>query len=64
MIAQLEPLNRIIGTHILTQHILLAIQKLANDKQWRNRLSVIEKIPNIAKTCVSLFLSFYFYFIL
>ena len=52
MITQFEPLNRIIGTQTLTQHIFGAIENLFKDKQWRNRLSVVEKIPNITETCV------------
>ena len=61
MIAQLEPLNRIVGTENISAHILPAIKNLTEDKQWRNRLSIIEKIPSLSETFV-FFVRFSFLF--
>ena len=62
MIAQLEPLNRIVGTENISAHILPAIKNLTEDKQWRNRLSIIEKIPSLSETFV-FFIRFSFLFL-
>jgi serine/threonine-protein phosphatase 2A regulatory subunit A len=38
----------VIGIELLSQSLLPAIVELAEDKQWRVRLAIIENIPLLA----------------
>jgi serine/threonine-protein phosphatase 2A regulatory subunit A len=44
----LADLNKVIGIDLLSQSLLPAITQLAEDKQWRVRLAIIEYIPLLA----------------
>jgi hypothetical protein len=44
--------NTVIGIEPLSQSLLPAIVALAEDKQWRVRLAIIENIPLLAKQLV------------
>lgn len=41
-------MNEVIGIELLSQSLLPAIVELAEDKQWRVRLAIIENIPLLA----------------
>lgn len=41
-------MNDVIGIDLLSQSLLPAIVELAEDKQWRVRLAIIENIPLLA----------------
>jgi serine/threonine-protein phosphatase 2A regulatory subunit A len=45
IISKLENVNQVIGVDRLSQSLLPAIVDLAEDKQWRVRLAIIEYIP-------------------
>lgn len=49
IIRQLEQVNSVIGIELLSQSILPAVVELAEDKQWRVRLAIIEYIPTLAQ---------------
>ncbi len=44
----------VIGIQLLSQSLLPAIVELAEDKQWRVRLAIIENIPLLASQLVSI----------
>ena len=46
-------INLVIGIELLSQSLLPAIVELAEDKQWRVRLAIIENIPLLASQLVS-----------
>ncbi|KAI9911427.1 hypothetical protein PsorP6_009224 [Peronosclerospora sorghi] len=48
VISNLEKGNRVIGIELLSQSLLPAIVHLAEDRQWRIRLAIIEYIPLLA----------------
>jgi serine/threonine-protein phosphatase 2A regulatory subunit A len=48
IISKLELVNQVIGIDLLSQSLLPAIVQLAEDKQWRVRLAIIEYIPLLA----------------
>ncbi|EEP77182.1 protein phosphatase PP2A regulatory subunit A [Uncinocarpus reesii 1704] len=48
IISKLELVNNVIGIELLSQSLLPAISQLAEDKQWRVRLAIIEYIPLLA----------------
>jgi len=48
IISKLDAVNRVIGIELLSQSLLPAIMELAEDKQWRVRLAIIEYIPLLA----------------
>ncbi|OAL63444.1 phosphatase 2a 65kd regulatory sububit [Trichophyton rubrum] len=48
IISKLELVNKVIGIDLLSQSLLPAIVQLAEDKQWRVRLAIIEYIPLLA----------------
>ena len=58
VISTLDPINKVAGIDSVASQLLPAILELAEDKQWRVRLSIIEKIPLIAADLV-LFLCFF-----
>jgi len=54
---------KVIGIELLSQSLLPAIVELAEDKQWRVRLAIIEHIPLLASQLVNIFFiknNFYF----
>jgi serine/threonine-protein phosphatase 2A regulatory subunit A len=48
IISKLERVNKVIGIELLSQSLLPAIVQLAEDKQWRVRLAIIEYVPLLA----------------
>lgn len=44
--------NAVIGIELLSQSLLPAIVELAEDRQWRVRLAIIEYIPLLASQLV------------
>lgn len=48
VISNLEEGNSVIGIELLSQSLLPAIVHLAEDRQWRVRLAIIEYIPLLA----------------
>lgn len=52
IISKLEAVNSVIGVELLSQSLLPAIVELAEDKQWRVRLAIIEFMPLLAKQLV------------
>jgi len=48
IISKLDAVNKVVGVEVLAQHLLPAIVELAEDKQWRVRLAIIEYIPLLA----------------
>jgi len=48
LISKLESVNKVIGIDLLSQSLLPAIVELAEDRQWRVRLAIIEYIPLLA----------------
>jgi serine/threonine-protein phosphatase 2A regulatory subunit A len=55
IISKMDRVNEVIGIELLSQSLLPAIVELAEDKQWRVRLAIIENIPLLASqlVCVS-----------
>lgn len=49
IISKLENVNNVIGVELLSQSLLPAIVELAEDKNWRVRLAIIEFMPLLAK---------------
>ena len=45
----LEEFNKVIGVETLAQSLVPAINELATDKNWRTRLTIIEKFPVLAR---------------
>ena len=43
-----EPFLQVIGTDLLSQSVLPAIVELAEDRNWRVRLAIIEYLPLLA----------------
>src|SRR5687767_9075846 len=60
IISKLDAVNKVIGIEMLSQSLLPAIVELAEDRQWRVRLAIIEYIPLLASQLVTslYFLSF------
>lgn len=52
LISKLEAVNKVIGVELLSQSLLPAIVELAEDRQWRVRLAIIEYIPLLASQLV------------
>ena len=52
IISKLDKVNEVIGIELLSQSLLPAIIALAEDKQWRVRLAIIENIPLLAEQLV------------
>jgi serine/threonine-protein phosphatase 2A regulatory subunit A len=52
LIATLHALNAVVGVDLLAQSLLPAIAELAEDRQWRVRLAIIEYIPLLAAQLV------------
>jgi serine/threonine-protein phosphatase 2A regulatory subunit A len=48
IISKLEQVNNVIGIELLSQSLLPAIVQLAEDKQWRVRLAIIQYVPLLA----------------
>ena len=48
IISKLEQVNNVIGIEKLSSSLLPAITNLAEDKQWRVRLAIIEYVPLLA----------------
>lgn len=48
IISKLEQVNDVIGIEVLSQSLLPAIVQLAEDKQWRVRLAIIQYVPLLA----------------
>jgi len=48
IISKLEAVNAVIGIDLLSQSLLPAIVQLAEDKQWRVRLAIIQYVPLLA----------------
>merc|ERR1712000_609494 len=44
VIGKLESINKVIGIELLSQSLLPAIVELAEDRQWRVRLAIIEYV--------------------
>lgn len=49
IISNLDYVNNVIGIGRLSEALLPAIQKLAEDEAWRVRLRIIEYIPLVSK---------------
>merc|ERR1711991_703135 len=49
VIGKLEKINKVIGIELLSQSLLPAIVELAEDRQWRVRLAIIEYVPILAQ---------------
>jgi len=49
VIGKLSSVTPVLGLEQLSQHLLPAIVELAEDRQWRVRLSIIEYIPLLAE---------------
>jgi len=52
IISKLDEVNKVIGVEMLSQSLLPAIVELAEDRQWRVRLAIIEYIPLLADQLV------------
>jgi len=52
IISKLDSVNKVIGIEPLSQSLLPAIVELAEDRQWRVRLAIIEYIPLLASQLV------------
>src|SRR5688572_19743083 len=52
IISKLDEVNKVIGVEMLAQSLLPAIVELAEDRQWRVRLAIIEYIPLLADQLV------------
>lgn len=52
IISKLDAVNKVIGIELLSQSLLPAIVELAEDRQWRVRLAIIEYIPLLATQLV------------
>ncbi len=52
IISKLDAVNKVIGIEMLSQSLLPAIVELAEDRQWRVRLAIIEYIPLLASQLV------------
>ncbi len=52
IISNLEKVSKVIGIDLLSQSLLPAIVELAEDKQWRVRLAILEHIPILASQLV------------
>jgi serine/threonine-protein phosphatase 2A regulatory subunit A len=48
IISKIELVNQVIGIDLLSQSLLPAIFQLAEEKEWRVRLAIIEYIPLLA----------------
>jgi serine/threonine-protein phosphatase 2A regulatory subunit A len=48
IISKLESVNSVIGIDLLSQSLLPAIVQLAEDKNWRVRLAIIQYVPLLA----------------
>jgi len=48
IISKLDSVNKVIGINMLSQSLLPAIIELAEDKQWRVRMAIIEYVPLLA----------------
>ena len=48
IISNLQSVNDIVGVDLLSQSLLPAIVELAEDRQWRVRLAIIDYIPLLA----------------
>ena len=48
IISKLEQVNNVIGIEKLSSQLLPAIVTLAEDKQWRVRLAIIDHVPLLA----------------
>ena len=48
IISNLQSVNTIVGVDLLSQSLLPAIVELAEDRQWRVRLAIIDYIPLLA----------------
>ncbi|MBE7181495.1 MAG: HEAT repeat domain-containing protein [Terriglobus roseus] len=48
IISKLESVNAVIGIELLSQSLLPAIVQLAEDKNWRVRLAIIQYVPLLA----------------
>lgn len=48
IISKLESVNDVIGIELLSQSLLPAIVQLAEDKNWRVRLAIIQYVPLLA----------------
>ena len=49
IISKLSDLNQVIGVDLLSQSLFPAVVDLAEDKQWRVRLAIIDYIPLLAE---------------
>jgi serine/threonine-protein phosphatase 2A regulatory subunit A len=54
IISKLDAVNKVIGVEMLSQSLLPAIVELAEDRQWRVRLAIIEYIPLLASQLVNI----------
>lgn len=52
IISKLDCVNKIIGVDLLAHSLLPAIVDLAEDRQWRVRLAIINYIPLLASELV------------
>merc|ERR1719444_750766 len=49
VISNLDTVNDVIGVNLLSQSLMPAVVELAEDKQWRVRLAIIQFMPLLAK---------------
>ena len=52
VISKLDAINKVVGVDLLSQSLLPAIMELAEDRQWRVRLAIINYIPLLASQLV------------
>ena len=52
VISRLDGINQVVGIELLSDSLLPAIIQLAEERQWRVRLAIINFIPLLAKQLV------------
>lgn len=55
VISKLNGINQVVGIELLSDSLLPAITQLAEEKQWRVRLAIINFIPLLAKQLVCIY---------
>lgn len=61
IISRLDGVNKVIGIEMLSQSLLPAIVELAEDRQWRVRLAIIDYIPLLATQLVNIYIASNFF---
>lgn len=52
VISNMDTINKVVGIQLLADSLLPAIVRLAEDKEWRVRLSIINYMPLLAQQLV------------